>query len=333
MAYRTLKRYFAECAVVLCIFCLFTIFAFNVEGAQLVDRIVAVVNDDITTLFKLNQAIKPYEKRIDELEYSPEKKRKMMFKVREDVLNQLVDQQLTDQEVKRLKLTVSEKEIDSTIERIKETNFYSDEDLRKALIRDGMTVEKYQKHIKEQILRTKLVNVEIKSKIIITKEDVKSYFDSHRDNYRGKTKYHLRNIIMKIPNFASEAEKLAIFEKMEDVLTQLKRGMPFQKMAEAHSESLLASEGGDLGLFNFDELSPQLQETVKNMRVGEFTYVLDTEQGYQIFFVEDIVKMPGKAIEQVSDEIEETLFNEIVDKKFKAWLNELRDKSHIKLIK
>ena len=84
------------------------------------DRVVAVVNDDIIPLFELNQAVKPYVDRIEALGYSLEKKRKMLFKVREDILNQLIDKKLTDQEIKRSKITVSEKEVDSAIERFKE---------------------------------------------------------------------------------------------------------------------------------------------------------------------------------------------------------------------
>ena len=89
---------------------------------------------------------------------------------------------------------------------------------------DGLTMEEYRKQIKEEILRTKLVNLKIKSKIVITEDDIKSYYENHQDKYGGKKKYHLRNIIMKVSPFAVEKEKLEIKTKMDAILDKLNGG-------------------------------------------------------------------------------------------------------------
>ncbi len=330
---KTLKR-LTYCAIYLVFFCMFGFsIIVSAESAEVVDRIVAVVNNDIVVLSELDELFKPYAMRIRSLGYTSEKEREMLFRVREDILNQLIDRKLTDQEIKRYKIAVSEKEIDSTIERIKEASLYTDEELREALAGEGLTMEEYRKNMKEQILRTKLVNFEIKSRIVITKEDIKFYYETHSDKYSGKKKYHLRNIIMRISPLAKEAEKLAVFKKMETILSELKKGESFETMAGIYSESSLSARGGDLGLFEFDELSPQLQEAVKGMNAGEFTSVLDTDQGYQIFFIQEIIKTKGKPLEEASSEIEEKLFNEINDKKFQSWIENLHKRSHIKVIK
>ena len=308
-------------------------FAAKGESAEVVDRIVAVVNDDIITLSELNRSFKPYEEKIRKLGYSTDKEHKMVFKVREDMLNRLIDQKLKDQEIERLKIKIDERETDQTIERIKEENFYTDEDLRYTLANEGLTMEEYRERIKEQILRTKLINLKVRSKIVITKEDITSYYNNHPDKYGGKKKYHLYNIIIKVPLFADETEKDKIKARMDEILTELKAGESFENMASAYSESSLGAEGGDLGLFRLDELSPQLRNAIKEMKVGEFTPVLDTDQGFQIFFVKEIVKTSGKPLEEVSPEIEKILFNEIVEKKFQSWLEELRNQSAIKIIK
>jgi peptidyl-prolyl cis-trans isomerase SurA len=303
------------------------------KNAEVVDRIVAVVNDDIITLFELNRSFKPYAERIRALGYSTDREHKMLYKVREDMLNRLIDQKLKDQEIKRLGINIDEQEIDQTIERIKETNFYTDEDLRGALAKDGLTMKDYRERIKEQILRTKLVNLKIRSKIVITKEDITSYYENHPDKYGGKKKYHLYNIIIKVPLFAGEKEKLKIKARMDEIYTELNTGKSFETMIKSYSESSLGAEGGDLGLFRLDELSPQLRNIIKDMKAGEFTPVFDTDQGFQIFFVKEIVKTSGKPLEEVSPEIEKILFNEIVEKKFQSWIKDLRHQSVIKIIK
>ncbi len=301
--------------------------------AEIVDRIVAVVNDDIITLFELNRSFQPYAERIKQSGFTTEKEQKMLYKLREEILNQLIDQKIEDQEIKLSNITISEKEIDATIERIKGLNFYSDEDLRAALEKEGITMESYRQRLKEQMLRTKLVNVKVKSKIVITNKDIESYYENNRDKYGGMKKYHLRNIIMKVPLLADEKEKLEIQTRMDTVLEKLVAGESFEALAMTYSESSMAAKGGDLGWFELDNLSPQLQNAIKEMTAGEYTPVLDTDLGYQIFLVEDVVTTPGKPLEEVSPEIERILFNEIVDKKFKSWIEDLRKQAHIKIIR
>jgi peptidyl-prolyl cis-trans isomerase SurA len=194
-------------------------------------------------------------------------------------------------------------------------------------------MEEYRGKIKEQILRTKLINLNVRSKVVITKEDIASYYKNHPDKYGVKKKYHLYNIIIKAPLFADEREKDKIKTRMDEILTELKAGKSFENMVETYSKSSPDTGGSDLGLFRLDELSPQLQNTVKEMKTGEFTPVLDTDQGFQIFFIKEIVETSGKPLEEVSSEIEKILFNEIVEKKFQSWLEELRNQSVIKIIK
>jgi len=305
----------------------------DVQSAEVVDRIVAVVNDDIILLSELDESFKPYADRIMALGYSLDEERRTLFNIREEILNQLIDQKLTDQQIKRSKITVSDDEIDKAIERLKEANLFTDEELREMLKAEGLTMEEYRKRIKDQILRAKLVNFEIKSKIVITKEDIESYYKSHSDKYSKIKEYRLSNIIMQVPSFASEEEKLGVLEKMEMVLTELKAGKPFDMIAESYSESSYVSDDGGLGLFKLKELSPRIQEAIKDMKAGEFTPVLDTDQGYQIFYIQEIVDAPGKSLEEASPEIEDILYKEIVDKKFSSWIDELRKRSYIKTIK
>jgi peptidyl-prolyl cis-trans isomerase SurA len=318
------------CAVFVCV--LGSPFVIQSQGAEIVDRIVAVVNDDIITLFELNQSIKPYEDKIHALGYTEEKERRMIFKVREGVLSQLIDRKIEDQQIKRSNIKISEEQIDQTIEQIKEKNFFTDEDLRLALAKDGLTMEVYRNKIKEEILQTRLINLEVKSKVVITEEDISAYYEKHLDMYGGKQKYHLRNILIRIPTFADENKKLEIRAKIDEILKELKAGQSFETMAKNYSVSSTAAEGGDLGLFELESLSPQLQKTIKRMKPGEFTPVLETDQGYQIFFLQEILKTPGKSLEDVSPEIQRILFQENADKKYQEWIEDLRKKSVIKII-
>jgi peptidyl-prolyl cis-trans isomerase SurA len=304
----------------------------NANSAEIVERIVAVVNDDVITLIELNSSLKPYAEKIRSLGYPSDKQQKLLFNVRKDMLDRLINQKIEDQEIERSKVEISEEQIDQTIERVKETNYLTDEQLRAALAKDGLTMEEYRKKIKSEILRTRLVNLKVKSKIVITKEDIKAYYEKHIEEYGGKQKYHLRHIIMKVPLFSDTQKKLEIKEKMDEIHEKLKAGESFEALAAQYSESPAASDGGNLGEFEFDSLSPTLQEAIGKIKPGESTPVLDTDQGYQIFFLEEILKTQGKTLEEVTPEIESKLFNESINEKYRTWIGELRKQSVIKII-
>ncbi len=312
----------------------FVLWGVNLSGAraEMVDRIVAVVNEDIVSLTELNEAMAPYVEKIKTAGYPAEKEQAMLYKVREDMLNQLIDQRLTDQETRRARISVSEKEVDGALDRIRQSQMYSEEEMKAALEQEGMTLEEYRKRMKEQILRTKLVNMEVKSKIIITEDDVKKYYDEHADEFQTEKTLQLRNILMEVLPFAQEPEKAAVKKRMEDVAAKLKSGASFADMAKKYSESTLAKDGGKLGTFVFSDLAPVLQEALADLKEGEVSDIIDTEQGYQIFFIEKITRSQGKSLKEASPDIQEKLFSEIVRQKFGEWLADLRKRSHIKIV-
>ncbi len=311
------------------------VFSINAQEEKLlvVDRIVAVVNDEIITLYDLNKTLKPYEQNIQALGYPPEKLRETLFKLRSDLLNKLVDQKLADQQIKKNKLTISMEEIDVTIERIKESRSYTDEDLRAGLAEQGLTIEEYRENLKNQLLRGKLVNREVKSKIVITREEIGKYYNEQREKYAGETKYHLWNIFIRFSQMTDESQKQIAFGKMETVLSQLKQGRSFESFADEAPDSPESPEGTDLGLYRLDELSYQLRNAVKDMKEGEYSSILETDRGYQIIYVQKILMTDSKSLSNVEAEIEDVLYNEAIDNRYNTWLSELRKRSHIKIIK
>lgn len=300
--------------------------------SEVLDRIVAVVNEDIILLSELEQRMAPYAQRIRQQGFDLDKERQMLFNVHKEMLNRLVDEKLTDQEIKRNDIQVDEAEIDGTIERIKAANSFTDEDLRRFLERDQMTMEQYREQIKEQVLRTRLVNYQVKSKIVITEEEIRDYYDSHPALYGGKRYYHLRNILMRVPNLATDAEKQTVREQMQQIQSQVKVGESFADLARTYSQGPTAADGGDIGEFAKETLAPEIQTALDGLAPGQVTAIVDTDQGFQLFYLEAVNQTEGKPIESVREEIHQKLFADVVNKKFTSWLEDLRSQSHIKII-
>lgn len=165
------------------------------DKAEVIDRIVAVVNDDVVTLSDLNEALAPYEPKIRQMNYPLEKEMQVRFKLREDMISQLVEKKLTDQLVARKDIHIGEEEVDRAIERVKSLNRFTDESLRAQLKAQGVDYETYRSEIRSQLQRNRLVSYEVKSKIVITDEDIQAYYDENKKELGDKPLDELRTFI------------------------------------------------------------------------------------------------------------------------------------------
>ena len=309
----------------------------SAEGV-LVDRIVAQVNDDIITLYELNRKAAPFIKRVKAMARPLDEERRMIYELRDKVLNQMVDEKLTDQEIRRFNIQVSEEAIDKTIEEMKKRTYMTDQQLRDSLKKEGLTMDEYRTQMKNQILRVRLVNREVKSKIVITEEDIRAYYEENRTQYVGEGRVHLSQIMMAVSPQADEAEKQALREKMSLFRKQVMDGASFEALAREYSESKVE---GDLGTFTFTDLetlpltdlAPQILNAVSGLKAGDVTEILEIGQNMLVFYVEALEEGKGKTLEEVSNDIENILYDQIVNQKFMTWLTDLRERSHIKIIR
>ncbi|MCG8643539.1 MAG: SurA N-terminal domain-containing protein [Desulfobacterales bacterium] len=286
--------------------------------AEVVDRVVAIVNEDIVTQVDIEREAAPYLKKILSSGYSQEKQEELIKKVNEDLLEALIEQSLTQQEARRYGISISEDEIDNAVESVKGRRSLTQEEFEKALSYEGMTIEAYRENIKKQLLHARIINVAVKSKVVITDTDIQTYYNNHIAEYAGKKKHHLRNILMRDR------------EEIGEIKRRLDENQSFVILAKQFSMAPNASEGGDLGLFDVSNFTPQIRESISKLEKGEYTDIIQTAQGFQIFFIEDIVLDGNRTLEQVADEIEGILYQEEVEKKFQSWLETLKKNAHIK---
>jgi peptidyl-prolyl cis-trans isomerase SurA len=172
----------------------------------------------------------------------------------------------------------------------------------------------------------------VKSKIVITKEDVKAYYDNHRDQYAGKRGYYLFNIFVRLSPGVDTLDRENAMSEIREVRTRLNQGFPFEDMVNELKSSTSRVQGTDLGLYSLEELSEQLRGTVAKLKAGEYSEIIDTEFGPQIVYVQKIQETPTKSLDDIEAEIEEILYNESVDNRYQDWLEDLRKRSWIKII-
>ncbi len=299
--------------------------------AELIDRIIVIVNDDIILLSDFENAVAPVRERLKQSGYSNARIAALIDRERSTILEQMITDKLTDQQARRHGIMITESELDETIERIKQMQNMSDEDLLRTLQLEGLTMEGYRKHLEEQMLRSRIVNREVKSRIVITEEAVNAYYEANKAQYAGETQFHLRHILMRLAA-PSQEERTRVSGQMRALHDRLKKGESFERLARIYSQAGTAAEGGDLGLFESRLLAETVRDALQGLGPGQFTDLVETEQGYQLFYVEDVVHSGGRSLEALKSEIQEKLYAELVDQRFEAWLAALRHRAHIQII-
>ncbi len=293
---------------------------FSLASAEVVDRIVAVVNNEIITLSELNKSTEVYKTNILASQNSDARKKELITELETDMLNNLIDASLTSQEAVKLGIKVTDKEVDSALENFKKQNNLDDESLKQGLASSGMTVADYRERLKDQILQSRLVNRTVRSRVIITDSDVQTYYDAHKDDFVGIKKYQLKNIL------TQSKKDIRMVEK------RLNKNASFAALAKEHSIGSNAAQGGDLGLFDITSFSEDIRTALKELKKGEHTPVMQTGGAYQIIYVDDIIMEGQQTAEQAQEKIQDILYKEQVEAQFKIWIQSLKESAHIKLM-
>jgi len=292
-----------------------------VAQEEVVDRIVAIVNDDIVTLAQLDAAVAPYRKNIETSQESSAKKKELMTQIYTQVLNQLVENSLVVQEAKRMGIVVDDSDVDRAVENFKKEHNLDQEGLELGLAAQGMTLEQYRERIREQITQSMIVSRAVRAKIVVTDEEVNAYYKSHYQEFKAKKKYHLKNIIVK------DAADLATVRK------KLENHVDFSQVAQDYSIGSNASSGGELGTFDISSFSSEIKDALEGVGKGQYTKPVDTGDAFQILYVADIISMgQGPVQGEVEIQIQAILYREHGEAQFKKWMETLKNSAHIKLM-
>lgn len=310
------------------------------HAAQLVDRIVAVVNDDVITMSEVNEKGKGFFKKITE-EAPPAQVEDALRRAREEVLDNLIDKKLIDQEAEKQMVSVSEAELEAAAEQMLISNNVSREMLDAQLAQMGMSYDSYLDTLRNQILQSKLVNYEIRSKIIITDDMILDYYDTHYTKHVGGGGYYLMQMgfIWGKDSAATEsaparyAEKMDAKKRAERVHALVVDGQDFRTLAQKFSDLPSAADGGDLGVFQKDDMAPYMQDAILTLAPGEISEVIETPSGYQFFKL--LASQDGQIVvqasfESVKEEIRNKLYEQELKGAFDEWVDNIKEEAYIK---
>ena len=286
----------------------------SASGSVVVDRVVAVVNDEIITMSDLQreEALKKSEAAHDD----------------RLVLEDMIDRKLQMAAAKRAGVDVTDKELADAVADIIKRNNMDMLQFGLALAKEGLTIEQYRAELREQITLSRLFNKYVRSNVNVDEAEARAFYQNNQKTYSLPEEIRVRQIFLTVPDKATPEQAAAIKEKAQSVHARIQKGEDFIKLVREVSQGATASQDGDLGFMQRGDALPEIQQAAQALKPGDSSSPFQCAGGYNIIKLEEI-RTPVRPFEKVKDEIMKTLYEQKVENTYRSWLQALRGDSHI----
>jgi peptidyl-prolyl cis-trans isomerase SurA len=294
--------------------------------ARVVERVAAVVGDSLVLASEVEDRVGPLMSDVSRIT-DPEKRAARAAALRHEVLERLIDDELILQQATELKLSISSDQVDASIEEIKKQHGLSDDQLREALRTQGMTMAAYRTDLRRQLLRYRVLNIAVGSRVNISDDEVRSYYDRHMKD-GSNVQVRASHVFVAIPDGADAATAAEKQAQAQKILERAQAGEDFAKLArETSDDAATRNDGGDLGYFGKDMLPKAIEELVFAMKVGEVRGPIRADRGFHVIKLVDRKMKDPKPFDEVKDDIRMQLRQKDMERQTKSYLAELRKKT------
>lgn len=246
--------------------------------AELLDRIVAVVEEDVILDRELTIETNNIVKRLEA--------NKVMippaFVLRKQVLERLIVDKLQRQLAERSGIRVSDEMLRSSVADIARRNGLSVDEFRQELEAQGLSFQGFEENIRNEIIVNQLRAREVGSRIKVTDREVSHYLETQGEVTKEQVQYHLGHILIALPEAASPAAIKKAKDKAKQVIADLKKGADFKQTAVAVSDGGNALKGGDLGWRGIGEIPTLFVDKVVKMNQGDVAELIRSPSGFHI---------------------------------------------------
>jgi parvulin-like peptidyl-prolyl isomerase len=326
----TLKLCWRHPAVALVLFSCFNVVATAspTKGAEDINGIAAVVNDDVITYGEVRDLSEPQE-RLLHSQYSGEELEKKIAEARKAALQDLIDRQLIIQAFEKEKLEFPDFLVDERVDEVIRDSFGGDrEAFIKTLESQHYTLTKFRDGERDKIKVQAMRQRAMKTKLIVPPGQIDEYYQKHKDLYSTKAQVKLRMIM--IPGKGDAKGNDPQKAMAQEIRTKILAGADFDKMAQMYSEDSTRDLGGDWGWVDDKTLSQPLSEVAFRLKPGEVSKIVPVSGNYYILKVEGRQGGDVKPLASVRAEIEKQLRQQKAQELQEHWIASLRSKAYIK---
>jgi len=291
---------------------------------RVIDRVAATVNGEPVTLLDLEERGGSEIVRAEALPAGPEKVR-ARARALKLAFDNVVAERLLDGQAAALGVDVSDAQVEAAIEEIKRRNNLDDAKLDEVLPTQGFQDRAaFRRAIKRDLETAAVLNVKVRSRVKITDEDVKNYWQTHAQEFKAGDEVRVRHIYLSLPRDAPAAEEAAVRARGEKMLARLRAGEDFAKVAREVSEGPTAKEGGELGWYRRGSLQPEVEKAAFALAPGQISELLRGSRGFQIVETEERRGGEPRPLAEVKDDIRDRLYNEQIQTYRDQFVAELR---------
>lgn len=293
----------------------------KLQNAALVNGKAIPMSDYLAGIDQLNRQISMTGRQPDEKEMPALKQR---------ILDNLISRELLSQEVAKKGIKVDDAEVNAQLDTVKKGS--SPEDFANSLKQMNMTEKDLKEHFASQLAIKKLVDKELTSKVAVTPEEVKAFYDKNPEVFKTPETVRASHILVKVDKTATAEQKAKALEKIESVQKRLKAGEDFAQVAKEVSDCPSKAEGGDLNFFQKGQMVAPFENAAFAMKTGETSGIVETEFGYHIIKVTD-KKAPGTlSFDEVKSRIEQHIKSEKMAQEFPKYIDTLKAKAKIEIL-
>ena len=286
----------------------------NMSHRQFLDKIIAVVNDEIITQSELDHTIAVEKKFMQHKVLQFDQK-----KIKKQALDQLIYQKLQLQMAKINQIKVTENEIKMAIKHMLTVNHLSKTVFEKKLIHRRISYKEFYSQLQKQLIILKLQHQVFQDNFSIDKYDIENFQKQNVKQRIAMIKYHIATVLISIPTLATSAQISRVKDKAILVLKQLKKGSNFETVMKMHPGSI------DLNWRFADELPQVFVNSVLKMKPNELSDPIQSSNGFHI------IKLIGKEIKNtISDkQMQQIIYRKKAEKVLQKWLMQLRNSAYI----
>ncbi|MDP2240298.1 MAG: peptidylprolyl isomerase [Burkholderiales bacterium] len=248
-----------------------------------IDRIVAVIDDEVITRLDLAERIKIAQRQLQQQGTSPPPEAVL----ERQILDRMISDRVQLQHAKVTGLRIDDTELERAIGRIAQENRLSLADLRTAIEKGGVPFASFREDIRNEIVMARLREREVDNKIVVTDGEIDNFIKTQQAQEGKGDEFNLSHILVVVPENASPEQIQQRLSRAEQALAQLKGGADFRQVAAAFSEAPDALQGGLLGWRESARLPEIYIDALKPMRIGDLSPVLRSANGFHILKLND----------------------------------------------
>lgn len=300
------------------------------EGTRIADKVVAIVNTDLVTLFELRRAAAPQAaKAVRDAKGDEKTLERALNKVVHDTLDALVDDILIAGEAKHMDLTVAPEKVDAHIKKIMDANDWTEEELAEQVQKLGFSsVSDYRRHTEREMLKSQVVSIKVASRVKVEESQVEQAL---RDQMSAGGKVEERraaHILIRLDELATDAAVEEAKQKLIAAREKIVAGKAsFAAMAKELSDDTNKGSGGDLGWFVKGDFDPAFEKVAFALKKGEVSQPFRTSFGLHIVVIEDMREKAlasSADVETLKRQIRFQLREQELERLYLQWVKSLR---------